>query len=306
MNVWLSLMLFDELLKVSTCRNRRLYPFLTLIRTLIWIWVLPPREVIAELVRELRIPEERRGHIVEEFTRFYDVFRERRYVAMRRRISEAINNVIEDPQKVEVEAEQIALELMNLFTELERMCRGSEICAMIEESVREQLKEILVGREISLCVGRILERLKRDAESFTAEEYKITANLAEAFDLLLEYSVVQLKWFLEKPDEYNENMREFLVEYSDDAQRGILLTVSAILLLEALRREVPIWLVTEKLYRKRVAIVEKLHEIAEELESFTATFQLMRNPVSEEELEIVGSAKSEEELRRLLGLEQQV
>jgi len=105
---------------------------------------------------------------------------------------------------------------------------------------------------------------------------------------------------LEKPAEYIERMRELAAGYSGDAERHTLLSISAILLLRMLRKTRPLWLYTRDLLGKRGAAIEKLLEVAEELESFTATFQLMRSQIPGEELEAASSAKSVEELYRVL------
>jgi len=171
----------------------------------------------------------------------------------------------------------------------------------LEETLHIWLREVVVDGKALVEVGRILDRLREESGKLAGPEDRVAiARLVDALDLLLEHVAVQMLWFLEKPAEYIERMRELAAGYSGDAERHTLLSISAILLLRMLRKTRPLWLYTRDLLGKRGAAIEKLLEVAEELESFTATFQLMRSQIPGEELEVASSAKSVEELYRVL------
>jgi len=171
----------------------------------------------------------------------------------------------------------------------------------LEETLHTWLREVVVDGKALVKVGRILDRLREESGKLAGPEDRVvTVRLIDALDLLLEHVAVQMLWFLEKPAEYIERMHEFATRYGDDVERHMLLSISAILLLRVLRKTRPLWLLTEDLLGKREAAIEKLSEVAEELESFTATFQLMRSQIPGEELEAASTAKSVEELYRVL------
>ena len=133
------------------------------------------------------------------------------------------------------------------------------------------------------------------------------AHLSEAFDLLLEHLTIRLNWLLNKPNEYVEKMSRFVTFYKDDAFEYAVLFISSILLLEALLLEdlsksVPLLSIQKEDVERREVLVKKFLEVAEELECYTVTFQLMSMP-TREEVEIIGQAATLEELKRVLSIE---
>jgi len=206
---------------------------------------------------------------------------------LRKSIENYVKNVEKNPQDVVNIAEKIYTEIH--YDEL--FPRFTPI---------GELKKRL---EVVLSVKNVLEKLWITIKRITEIEDKTIAKFAEAIDLLLEHIAIQLLWFLENPEDYSENMSKFLLEYKEDAKDYIILTISAILLLKVLEKQRPLWYITDDLYKKREIAIENLAKVAEELESFTVTFQLMKKPIPEEELKVIASTKSVEELQRVLGYE---
>jgi len=281
--LFLNLLLLNELLMTLQYRSRGLRGYSRYFRT---------PEGIVESVRELSTSEERGKSVIRELTVLRDRLEE-----LRKLVEDYVNKVKGNPQAVTTIAEQATKRIEDRIREFGALEPG------FEEGLRIWLGKVLIGKRVLLEIKKALDRLSRDFVSSTRTEDETLVKFVDALDLLLEHVVTQLLWFLEDPAKYNEDMSEFLTRYSDDAHTHVMLNVSAILLLKVLRRQVPLWLITEELSQKRRAAIEKLSEIAEELEPFTATFQLMKSQIPGEELEIAGSVKSVEELRRVLSLE---
>jgi len=278
--MWINLLLFDELVRLLEWREWSLREYLRYLQT--------PERVI-ESFREL--PSSK--YVVRDLSELRIIFEE-----LQNCIKGYEGEVVERPQDTMTIAEQVVKCIES------RIHRYEVLEPRLGETLRTLLKKVLVDGRALLKVKVILDRLTEESERFAEPEDRVTtARFVDSLDLLLEHAALQILWFLENPAEYNGLMRGFAARYSDDAEIHMLLNTSAILLLRLLRRERPLWLVTEELHKKRRIAIEKLLEIAEELESYTVTFQLMKSQISEEELEIAGSAKSVEELRRVLGLE---
>jgi len=284
--MWLNLLLFDELVRLLEWIEWNLQKYLCYLRT-------PERD--AELIREFLFSEER-----EELIHIDIGLSElrRRFEELQSCIKKYDDEIAERPQDAMIIAEQ-AIEYIE-----EQVHIHGALEPRLEKALRILLKIVLVDKKTLLKINEILHRLRQESKRYAEPEDRSTATkFINALDLLLEHVVLQILWFLENPAEYNERMREFTTNYSDDAKMHILLITSAIMLLRLLRKERPLWLVTEELRKKRGIAIEKLSEIAEELESFTVTFQLMKSRILEEEPKIASSAKSVEELRKVLSLE---
>ena len=179
-----------------------------------------------------------------------------------------------------------------------------EIAGRLAPDIRRYVWNPELDHEIFLKISEAeIKSLIREMQERIEKIKKVDAQFGEALDLLLEHFIVRLHWLLDKPDKYIKEILEFARYYEDDTNEYTILLISSILLLRALSRRIPLGFIQRKDLEKREILVKKLIEIVEELESYTATFQLMKEPIKEEELEIVGEVKSLEELKRVIGIE---
>ena len=149
--------------------------------------------------------------------------------------------------------------------------------------------------DIKLLINSIYVQLQKIGER--------NIRLAEAIDILLEHFIVRLRWVSDNPEGYVHEMLKFSKSYENDAKEYVLLLTSSTLLLRALSKTKPLWSLQKEDLENRDVLIRKFVEIVEELESYTATFQLMKEPINEKKIEIIGEVKSLEELWRTIGLE---
>lgn len=164
------------------------------------------------------------------------------------------------------------------------------------------LKPILDREMMKTISQQKMRHLFKKLQRFIEYVKKREPRFGETLEILFEHVALQILWFLDEPQNYSEEMSEFLRKYENDTYDHVLLNLSSILLLKALSTNLPLWQVSEEIVNKYKIIVDQLAKVAEELESFTATFQLMRIKISKSDLENVG-VTSLEELRRVLSYE---
>ncbi|RLE60751.1 MAG: hypothetical protein DRN53_05930 [Thermoprotei archaeon] len=123
---------------------------------------------------------------------------------------------------------------------------------------------------------------------------------AEALEIFLEDAITRLLWLVRDPERYRREIHGFLREYEDEAYEYAILHASSLLLLKVLSKNIPLWLIQGKYMVKQRVLINKLIEIAEEIEPYVATFQLMKDPLKKEDLEIVKRITYEDELGRFL------
>jgi len=115
-------------------------------------------------------------------------------------------------------------------------------------------------------------------------------DVSEALDEIAYHDLWKMKVIAESREEYFRKTLEFCVEYFDEALNYVTTLVSIELLLLASHK------VTEKAVLEKIAV--KLRELAEELGSYTTSFELMLTPASEEDREVVRVYDSVESIRR--------
>ena len=182
--------------------------------------------------------------------------------------------------------------------------RVEEYARELEPRIREFLWNFSLDEENFRIITKTdVEVLIKGMGKFIRDIKKVNFHFGDALDLFTEHIIMRLKWLLEEPHRYIQEMSKFMMNYRDDAYEYAILLISSMLLLKALGKRMPVWLIRREDIEKQELLVKKFLEVAEELESYTATFQLIRNPIAEKEMRIIGSARSLEELRRLLNIE---
>ena len=135
---------------------------------------------------------------------------------------------------------------------------------------------------------RVLEDLRR----FVNELKSVGIDVEEAVDLLIEHDMWKHRQLIQNRSRYLEVYVKFFTEHPGEAQSYVRTYFAALLLFLAITKTKDL----EKLRR----LTEIFARYAEELEAYTATFDLMLNPVPEEERRVIGTASSPRELRRVL------
>ena len=182
--------------------------------------------------------------------------------------------------------------------------RVEEYAKELEPHIREFLWNFSLDvKNFRIITKTDVEVLIKGMGKFIRDIKKVNFHFGDALDLFTEHIIMRLKWLLEEPHSYIQEMSKFMMNYRDDAYEYAILLISSMLLLKALGKRIPVWLIRREDIEKQELLVKKFLEVAEELESYTAIFQLIRNPIAEEEMHIIGSASSPEELRRLLNIE---
>ncbi len=138
---------------------------------------------------------------------------------------------------------------------------------------------------------RAFEELRKFVEDLRARGIDVR----EAIEILLEHDLWKLRWLATDFDRYIGMWFEFVSRYEDEARRYVLLYLSCFLLMLALYE-----VSDEKKLRRIAEIVKKY---ADELESYLATFVLAMESPQPEDLEVVGKARTPDELRKVLDLE---
>ncbi|MEM2293831.1 MAG: hypothetical protein QXU81_10830, partial [Candidatus Bathyarchaeia archaeon] len=178
-----------------------------------------------------------------------------------------------------------------------------EIAKELEPYMRKYIENFFSDIEVFKEFPRNeIKHFIETIRNFVKNIMRKDAHLGEAFDLLLEHLTIRLNWLLNKPNEYIKKMSRFVTFYKDDAFEYAVLFISSILLLRALSKSVPLLFIWKEDVEKREVLVKKFLEVAEELECYTVTFQLMSMPTGEE-VEIIGQAVTLEELKRVLSIE---
>jgi len=151
--------------------------------------------------------------------------------------------------------------------------------------------------DFKFFVNQILKFLEK------FEEFEFDARFRESFDLLSEHFIVRLNWLTKNPKHYISAIMEFMTHYIDEIYEYAILLISAILVLRILSRRVPLYSIREKDLEKRTFVIEKFVQVVEELDTYTVTFYLLKEPLKEEDLHSIGKADSLEKFRKVLNLE---
>jgi len=115
-------------------------------------------------------------------------------------------------------------------------------------------------------------------------------DVSGALDEIAYHDLWKMKMIVESREEYFRKMLEFFIEYFDEALSYVTVLVSIELLLLASHRA------AERTVLEKIAV--KLRELAEELDSYTTSFELMFTPISGEDREVIRAYDSVESIRR--------
>jgi len=182
-----------------------------------------------------------------------------------------VKSVLEDPKNVEA----VVQELLKDQNTLKLFYRAS--------------KEVL-----NFSQSDWLDALK----SFYAlgEKFKDAGIDAEdALDIIAEHDTWKLQQIRKNFNKYTIMLFDFSVNYPEGANRYIIVYMSVFLLLIAT-------IETRSLEKLR-ALGEELNRFAEELELYTLTFMIGIDESWEKKLDIIATARTPEELRRVLEID---
>jgi len=141
-------------------------------------------------------------------------------------------------------------------------------------------------------IPKLLQRFK---------EFNI--GFSNSLDLFSEHFVMRLNWLMKDSEHYTNAMIEFVRRYRDEAYEYAILLISAILILRILRRRIPLCFIGEKDLERKALIMKKFMQIVDELDIYTVTFHLLKEPLKQEDSQSVGEADSLEKFRKVLNLE---
>jgi hypothetical protein len=176
--------------------------------------------------------------------------------------------------------------------------KSEDIEVMAEKLLKDQhvmyLIELVNQEILKFPKNFLLKSLK--SLYVLADEFKeVGVNVEEALDLFIEHETWKLQQFFKNYEKFAGMIFDFFTKYPEDANRYTIVYMSMFLLLLATNMVT----VSEKLK----AISEELNRLSEELETYTLTFMLAMNKSFERESNIVATAKTSEELKRVLEID---
>jgi hypothetical protein len=182
-----------------------------------------------------------------------------------------LNNILEKSEDIEVIAEKLLKDQHAMY-----------LIELVNQEILKFPKDFLLKSLKSLYV--------------LADEFKeVGVNVEEALDIFIEHETWKLKQIFKNYGKYARMIFDFFINYPEDAKRYTIVYMSMFLLLLATNMATA----SEKLK----AIGEELNRLSEELETYTLTFMLAMDELFERESYIVATAKTPEELRRVLEID---
>jgi len=182
-----------------------------------------------------------------------------------------LDNILEKPQDVEVIAEKLLKDqhMMDLI--------------------------ILVNQEVLKLPKDLLHKILSSLYTLVDVFKEAGVNVEEALDIFIEHESWKLKQIFKNYGKFARMIFDFFTNYPKDANRYIIIYISMSLL----------FLATSMTngFDKLKAIGEELNRLSEELETYTLTFMLAMDESFEKESNIVATAKTPEELRRVLEID---
>jgi hypothetical protein len=182
-----------------------------------------------------------------------------------------LNNILEKSEDIEVIAEKLLKDQHAMY-----------LIDLVNQEILKFPKDFLLKFLKSLYI--------------LADEFKVAgANIEEALDIFIEHEIWKLKQIFKNYGKYARMIFDFFTKYPEDANRYTIVYMSVFLLLLATN------MTNES--EKLKAIGEELNRLSEELETYTLTFMLAMDESFERESYIVATAKTSEELRRVLEID---
>jgi hypothetical protein len=182
-----------------------------------------------------------------------------------------LDNILEKPENVEVIAEKLLKDQHTI-----------DLIILVNQEVLKLPKDLL---------HKILSSLYTLVDIFK----EAGVNVEEALDIFIEHETWKLKQIFKNYGKYARMIFDFFTNYPKDANRYIIIYISMSLLFLATN-------MTNELDKLK-AIGEELNRLSEELETYTLTFMLAMDESFEKESNIVATAKTPEELRRVLEID---
>jgi len=182
-----------------------------------------------------------------------------------------LDNILEKPENVEVIAEKLLKDQHTI-----------DLIILVNQEVLKLPKDLL---------HKILSSLYTLVDIFK----EAGVNVEEALDIFIEHETWKLKQIFKNYGKYARMIFDFFTNYLKDANRYIIIYISMSLLFLATN-------MTNELDKLK-AIGEELNRLSEELETYTLTFMLAMDESFEKESNIVATAKTPEELRRVLEID---
>jgi hypothetical protein len=182
-----------------------------------------------------------------------------------------LNNILEKSEDIEVIAEKLLKDQHAMY-----------LIDLVNQEILKFPKDFLLKFLKSLYI--------------LADEFKVAgANIEEALDIFIEHEIWKLKQIFKNYGKYARMIFDFFTKYPEDANRYTIVYMSVFLLLLATN------MTNES--EKLKAIGEELNRLSEELETYTLTCMLAMDESFERESYIVATAKTSEELRRVLEID---
>lgn len=142
----------------------------------------------------------------------------------------------------------------------------------------------------------IINLLQESFKKINEKALHYGMNIEEELSILMEHDIWKLKQILLDYDTFFEKMTDFANKYPDEVKRYCIVYLACLILLLAILKV--------SKFEILFTLVKMLRKYAEELESYLVTFDLLINPLSEEDLQTAGEFKSISELKRFLNLEE--
>lgn len=146
----------------------------------------------------------------------------------------------------------------------------------------------------------IINLLQESFKKINEKALHYGMNIEEELSILMEHDIWKLKQILLDYDiDYDtffEKMTDFANKYPDEVKRYCIVYLACLILLLAILKV--------SKFEILFTLVKMLRKYAEELEGYLVTFDLLINPLSEEDLQTAGEFKSISELKRFLNLEE--
>jgi hypothetical protein len=193
------------------------------------------------------------------------------YIKLLERLKPYLDNILEKPENVEVIAE-------NLLKDQHTM----DLIILVNQEVLKLPEDLL---------HKILSSLYTLVDVFK----EAGVNVEEALDIIIEHEEWKLNQIFKNFGKYASMIFDFFTKCPEDANRYTIVYMSVSLLLLATN-------MTNELDKLK-AIGEELNRFSEELETYTLTFMLAMDESFEKESNVMATAKTSEELRRVLEID---
>jgi hypothetical protein len=193
------------------------------------------------------------------------------HIKLLERLKPYLDNILEKPVHVEVIAENL---LKDQYTMYLIYLVNQEVLKLPEDLLLKILRSLYIIVDIFKEAG---------------------VNVEEALDIFIEHEIWKLKQIFKNYGKFAGMIFDFFTKYPEDANRYAIVYMSVFLLLLATN-------MTNELDKLK-AIGEELNRLSEELETYTLTFMLAMDESFEREFNVIATAKTSEELRRVLEID---